>query len=72
MILVTDKTRILGLTFGSFLEWRFRRILLRLLRLILRFPLLLSFRGFIHRGGLDGVDLRSISGIRYTLRSIFV
>lgn len=72
VILVTDKTRILGLAFGSFLRWSFRGILLGLISFILPFSLLFSFRGFIRRGGLNGVDLRSINGTRHSVRSIFI
>lgn len=72
VILVTDKTRILWFTFGSFLGWRFRGVLSGLLRFILCFPFLFPFRGFICRGGLNDIDLGSISRIRYTLRSLFV
>lgn len=63
VILITDETRILGFALSSFLEWRFGGILFGLLRLILCFPLFLSFRGLTHRGGLDNVNLGSTSRI---------
>lgn len=72
VILVTDKTRILGFVFSSLLGWRFSGILLRLISFILSFSFLFSLRGFICRGGLDDVNLESITGIGYNLRNIFI
>ena len=70
VILLTNETRIFGFALSSFLGWRFGGFLFRLLGFIFSFSLFLSFRGLIHRGGLDGVNLRSTYRIRTTLRSV--
>lgn len=72
VILVTYKTRILGFTLGTFLGWQFRGVLFRLIWLILPFSLLLSFRCFVCRGGMDDIDLESVIRIRCSLRSVSV
>lgn len=72
VILITDKTRVLGYAFGALLRWRLRGILLRLIFFILPFFLLLFFLGFVCRGGLDDINLRITTRIGYSLRSIFI
>ena len=72
VIFITDKTRILWFALVTFLERRFRGVLFRLIWLILRFPFLLSFRGFVCRGGLDDIDLRSNIRSGCYLRSVFI
>ena len=72
VIVITDKTRILGFVLGTFLGWRFRGVLFRLIWFILPFSFPLSFRGFFCRGGLDDIDLRSNSRSGCSLRSVFI
>ena len=72
MILLTNVAGILRLPLGSFLGGRFRRILLRLSGFFFGLSFLFAFRGFVCRGGLNGIYLGGIPRNRLALRSILI